>query len=136
MITRRAIIVIALAVALDLIGGILFAIVEHLSIGIGLYWSVTTATTVGYGDISPHTTTGHLIAVFVMLTVIPLFAATFSLLTSGLTAVHVHQEGAAMKRRLDHAIRQSAHIIEHTDGMANETHDGICLTGPPPGDDP
>lgn len=32
----------------------------------GLWWSATTVTTVGYGDISPHTTGGRFVALFVM----------------------------------------------------------------------
>ncbi len=88
---RRALAVIAAAAALDLACGLAFAAAEHVSRLTGIYWAVATATTVGYGDVTPHTTAGHVIAVTVMLTVVPLFAASFSLFTSGLTAEHVHR---------------------------------------------
>ncbi|HET6867732.1 MAG TPA: potassium channel family protein [Solirubrobacteraceae bacterium] len=102
---RRALLTLAVAVALDIAAGFAFAAVEHVGAGIGLYWALTTATTVGYGDVAPRGTAGHLIAAVAMLTVVPLFAATFSLLTSGLTAEHVRNEGHEVRRRLDHIIR-------------------------------
>jgi voltage-gated potassium channel len=33
----------------------------------GMWWSITTVTTVGYGDVSPMTTGGRVIAIVVML---------------------------------------------------------------------
>ena len=33
----------------------------------GVWWSVVTVTTVGYGDIVPHTVAGRLIGILVML---------------------------------------------------------------------
>ena len=103
---RAAVYTILAAVAFDFFGAIWFAAVEHLSVATSLYWSVTTATTVGYGDITPHTHTGRLIAVLVMLTVIPLFAATFSLMTTTLTSMH-------MKKLHDEALAHIRHIKEH-----------------------
>ena len=114
---RAAIYTIVAAVGFDFVGALWFASVEHLSVATGLYWSVTTATTVGYGDITPHSHTGRLIAALVMLTVIPLFAATFSLLTTALTTSHV-------SKLHDEALAHIRHIKEHL-GLDKELPDHL-----------
>jgi voltage-gated potassium channel len=68
-----------LAVTIVIVGGALFSLTQHISLGLGLYWSVTTATTVGYGDITPHNTAGRIVAMAVMLTTIPIVGAVFAL---------------------------------------------------------
>lgn len=75
----RVMALLALAVTVILIGGMLFSILEHISFGNALYWSIVTAATVGYGDITPHTTAGRAVAVGVMLTTIPIVGAVFAL---------------------------------------------------------
>ena len=50
-----------------LTGGAAFASVENTSVGNGIYWTITTMTTVGYGDITPKTPEGKAIAISVML---------------------------------------------------------------------
>jgi voltage-gated potassium channel len=50
-------------------GGAAFTAIEseqHLSLASGVWWAIVTVTTVGYGDIVPHTEAGRALAVFVM----------------------------------------------------------------------
>lgn len=67
-----------LAAAATLGGAAAFAWAEHLPLFLGFYWAITTATTVGYGDITPHNTAGRVVALAVMLTAIPLVGAVFA----------------------------------------------------------
>jgi len=49
-------------------GGAAFAAAEpHQTTADGIYWAITTMTTVGYGDLSPTTTEGKALAALVML---------------------------------------------------------------------
>jgi voltage-gated potassium channel len=48
-------------------GGAAFAEIEHKTAWQGVYWAVTTMTTVGYGDLAPSTDGAKVIAIAVML---------------------------------------------------------------------
>ena len=98
---RPATLVLTASVALDVVFGVLFSVAQHVSLWNGLYFATTTASTVGYGDITPHGWAPHLISVAIMLTVIPLFSAVFSLLTTGLTSRHVDRRHDELKRHID-----------------------------------
>jgi voltage-gated potassium channel len=70
----RAALLIATAVAIG--GGVAFSAAErHVSVWDGIYWSLVTMTTVGYGDIAPHTVLGRVIAFAVMFVGIGFVAA-------------------------------------------------------------
>jgi voltage-gated potassium channel len=74
-----------------LVGAWLFSLAESLPFTTGLYWAITTATTVGYGDVTPHNASGRLIASLVMLTTIPMLAAAFALVSGAAAAAGVRR---------------------------------------------
>jgi voltage-gated potassium channel len=58
-----------LAMVTVFVGGAAFAAVENdqnLSTWDGVWWAISTVSTVGYGDIAPHTDAGRAIAITVM----------------------------------------------------------------------
>ena len=63
-------------------GGVLIHYAEGMDFGDGIWWAFVTATTVGYGDISPDTLYGRLIAMVLMLVGIGLIGSLTSTLTS------------------------------------------------------
>lgn len=74
-----------------LLGAVLFSITQHITFTSSVYWAITTATTVGYGDITPKTGAGRVIASGVMLTTIPLLASVFALATGGYVAAGIRR---------------------------------------------
>jgi voltage-gated potassium channel len=82
----RELALVALAAVIVLVGAVLFSLTNSVSYGVALYWAITTATTVGYCDVTPHNTAGRVIAAGVMLTTIPIVGAVFALI-AGASAV-------------------------------------------------
>ena len=74
-----------------LAGAALFSMTQKDSFATALYWAITTATTVGYGDVIPKNPAGRAIAVGVMLTTIPLFASAFALLAGAVVTAHLRR---------------------------------------------
>jgi voltage-gated potassium channel len=73
MASRRKILVfLSFVMLVVLVMGTLMYVVEgpdngFTSIPVGVYWAITTMTTVGFGDITPHTDLGRVIASMMML---------------------------------------------------------------------
>lgn len=106
---KRAVILAAAALGCVLAGAAAFAATDHVGIGIALYWAFSTATTLGYGDVTPRTGAAHWVAVGVMLTAIPLLGASFA----SLTAVHLHRR---VRDHIDRALASRPAPPAHDEG--------------------
>jgi len=80
-----------IVVVVILAGAGAFAATQHVSYGTAIYWAITTATTVGYGDVVPHNAAGRAIAALLMLTAIPLLGGIFAVATAAATSIKVRQ---------------------------------------------
>jgi voltage-gated potassium channel len=102
-------------------GGAAFAEVEKgYSTGEGIYWALSTMTTVGYGDISPETTTGRTLAVVVMLVGIGFVAVLTGAIAQRFVAPEVEEEAAQVEEELDEA---SAAILRELRDLRNRLGD-------------
>jgi voltage-gated potassium channel len=100
-----------LAVITVVAGGAAFADVEHgYNTAEGMYWAITTMTTVGYGDLSPATTEGRLLAVVVMAVGIGFVAVLTGAIAERFLAREVEEEVEQVEADLDDAT--SAIVVE------------------------
>jgi voltage-gated potassium channel len=57
---------------------VLYGIFEHAGLLDSLYWSIVTATTLGYGDFSPHSTPGKVLTSLLITSTVFLFIPTIT----------------------------------------------------------
>lgn len=104
---------------LILLGGILIHFAEGMSIGDGIWWAFVTATTVGYGDISPDSLYGRLIAMVLMLMGIGLIGSV----TSTLTSYFLKASDQNVESK---AIQMIQERLEHFHELSDEDVENIC----------
>ena len=87
---RMAASVIVAATALVVVGGgILIRVLDHreyANVWVGMWWSIQTVTTVGYGDVTPKDVAGRFVAALVMLEGIAFLAIITAAITSTFVA--------------------------------------------------
>jgi voltage-gated potassium channel len=103
----------ALCVVIMLFGGLGFWVLEPRVITLqdGLWLAFTTAATVGYGDMVPHTHAGRVFAAVMVL----LGLSVLSLVTASLAAIFVEQdveqEVVAEERQIEHDLMREIHAL-------------------------
>jgi len=97
---RLAASVIVTATALIVIGGgALIRVLDHReypNVWLGMWWSIQTVTTVGYGDVTPKDVAGRLVGAFVMLEGIAFVAIVTAAITSTFVARAEAEREAAL----------------------------------------
>lgn len=76
-----------------------------------LWWSLATVTTVGYGDVYPKTTVGHIVAGFLMIAGVALFG-TF---TATVASLFVQQDSRQEDVKIDAVLRKLDALSERLD---------------------
>lgn len=106
---------------------------EEVSIGDSLWWAVVTASTVGYGDISPETWQGRVMAglliSIMVLIVVPLITAHFASKLIVDTDAFQHEEQEELKDNLRHVRRLLEELAER-EGVVTAVDSAAPPAGP------
>ncbi len=101
------------------VGALAITFFENMKFSDGLWWAFVTTTTVGYGDLSPNTTAGRVIAVFLMLIGIGLVSS----LTSTITGYFFTSKKISYKDSIIDDIRLK---LDNLQSLSDEDIDDIC----------
>lgn len=114
---RAAAIIAGVTLVITVSGGILERILdeqEFPTIGKGLWFALQTVTTVGYGDVTPHRSSGRFIAAVVMLAGIGFLAVITASVTASLVESarrrYTAKEEVDVAQRLDHLSQRLTRI--------------------------
>lgn len=111
----------SLTVVLIFGGGALMSILEPGTVKgdfwSGVWWAIVTTTTVGYGDISPTTLAGRLVATVLMFTGIGLTAT----LAASVAAHFVGQEQGAEQKQLEARLEHMEALLEQLNQQRHGT---------------
>lgn len=107
-----------------IIGGISIHYAEGMSFVDGFWWSFVTATTVGYGDISPSTIPGRIIATILMIVGIGLIGS----LTSTITALFFQKHEQKSDTTQDMLIKSIQEQLDNFDSLSDDDLKTICNT--------
>ncbi len=115
---RKIFVFLSFVLMVVLVMGTLMYVVEgpangFTSIPISMYWAVTTMTTVGYGDLTPHTSVGRLIASVMMLTGWGVLAVPTGIVSAEMTAQR-HGWSSTLSTRSCNACGATGHTVDAT----------------------
>jgi voltage-gated potassium channel Kch len=99
---------------------VVFGVAEHLvepntfpTVWLGMWWSLVTVTTVGYGDFVPVGTAGRIIASFLLLGGLAFLTVIIAMITSGFVERRQRQSNATSEDR----------VLQRLDKLSDELKD-------------
>lgn len=96
--------IVAASAAVMVGGGVLIWLVdrsEYPNPWIGMWWAIQTATTVGYGDVTPRHVSGRIVAVVVMLWGVAFISIITAIITTTFITRARVERGVGLARELD-----------------------------------
>lgn len=126
---RAAVIIASFTLAVTVVGGVVAWLTDRHdfpTLGAGLWWSLQTVTTVGYGDVVPTSTDGRLIGAIVMLTGIGFLTVITAAVTAALIETARRRVGGVPQRELSAQLEEISErlaAIEAGMGSSREPRD-------------
>lgn len=113
----------SISIVILIFSALIYSHFEQHNLSTSLWWAITTATTVGYGDISPQTAGGKLIAAFLMFGGI----GFIGLLTSTITDFFTHGDKDVTDDKIDQLSKQIEALTDEVHSLQksvkkNNTH--------------
>lgn len=93
--------IIYISIAILIISAAMYSVSEHVSYDQSLWWAIATATTIGYGDISPHTPLGKFAAILLMIIGISFIGVLTSSLTNFFIRDHTNDRMETVLKKLN-----------------------------------
>jgi voltage-gated potassium channel len=129
---NAASVIVVATLVIVVVGGVAIRLLDHheySSIWLGMWWSLQTVTTVGYGDVTPTTAAGKVVGAFVMLQGIGFLAIVTAAVTSKFVARAEAQREAKEQAKDDLADdRLDARLLTLSDRMERVERMLIKLT--------
>lgn len=87
----------------------------------GLWWSIQTLTTVGYGDVTPSTSIGRLLGILMQLVGAVMFGAVIAIISSSMGRKQEEVYWGRLFERLDQLETKTESIEKETEFLIKET---------------
>ena len=137
---NAASVIVVTTLAIVIVGGVAMRILDHheySNIWDGLWWSLQTVTTVGYGDITPKNAPGKLVGALVMLQGIAFLAIITAAITSTFVAraqaerdAHAHASEDLAEDRLDARLGELSQRIDRVEQLLIKVNEGLSRARP------
>ncbi|WP_132281273.1 potassium channel family protein [Natranaerovirga hydrolytica] len=120
--TNGLIYMIMLTITINCIGALLIYKLEDMTIVDSFWWSFVTTTTVGYGDISPNTIGGKVLAAILMLVGIGFIG-----MLTGTIATYFLKDVSETKTYQEEIIKDIQQKLDDFEDLSNDDIDSICM---------
>ncbi len=108
------------SITLVAISGIVFSVIEEIDIFDGIWWAITTVTTVGYGDMYPTSDAGRVVAFLVMIVGIGFVSVLTAAIAAHFVDIDQDDTNEELIAKLDDLDEHVQHLSGQIKSLENE----------------